>query len=62
MRALGVNGLHIKGFGSPEIGSVAAGAIVYEMSKIDASVATFFLVHNSIGMAVIDLLGSEEQR
>ena len=38
------------------------GAICYEISKIDASIGTFLTVHNSIGMGVVDLLGSEEQR
>jgi len=36
------------------------GAILYEMSKVDASIMTFLTVHNSIGMAVVDILGSEE--
>ena len=37
-------------------------AICYELAKIDASIGTFVLVHNSIGMAVVDMLGNEEQR
>lgn len=32
------------------------------MAKIDGSVATFFLVHNAIGMSVIDALGDQEQK
>ena len=32
------------------------------MGKIDASLATFLAVHNSIGMQVIDMLGNDEQR
>jgi acyl-CoA oxidase len=36
--------------------------MVFEMAKVDSSCATFWLVHNSIGMAPIDMLGSEEQR
>jgi alkylation response protein AidB-like acyl-CoA dehydrogenase len=36
--------------------------MVYELMKKDASVATFIMVHNAIGMNVIDLLGSQEQR
>ena len=39
-----------------------AGAICYELARIDASMMTFLTVHNSIGMAVVDYLGSEEQR
>lgn len=61
-KPLGINGLNIKGFGSPGINTLEAGSIIYELAKRDASIATFFLVHNSIGMAVVDVLGSEEQR
>jgi glutaryl-CoA dehydrogenase len=32
------------------------------MAKIDGSIASFFVVHNSVGMAVIDALGSDEQK
>lgn len=32
------------------------------MAKIDASITTFLMVHNAIGMQVIDLLGDEEQK
>ena len=62
IRKLGVNGFHIKEFGGPGLNTMEAGAIIYEMAKIDASVYTFLTVHNSIGMAVVDYLGSEEQR
>jgi len=44
------------------LNTLEAGAIVYEMAKLDGSVATFLLVHNAIGMAVIDALGDEEQK
>jgi hypothetical protein len=30
------------------------------MAKRDGSVASFFVVHNSIGLAVVDALGDEE--
>ena len=62
IRPIGINGLQIKGFGSPGLTTLEAGAMIYEFAKRDASVATFFLVHNAIGMAVIDALGDEEQR
>lgn len=32
------------------------------MAKYDASISTFFLVHNCIGQNVVDYLGSDEQR
>jgi glutaryl-CoA dehydrogenase len=58
----GANGFHIKDFGGPNLSQFAVGAVAYEMGKIDASVATFLAVHNSIGMQVIDMLGNDEQR
>ena len=36
--------------------------MIVEMGKVDMSFATFAIVHNSIGQAVIDQLGSEAQR
>ena len=62
LRNLGVNGFHIKDFGGPGLNTMEVGAIIYEFSKVDTSINTFLTVHNSIGMAVIDYLGSEEQR
>jgi alkylation response protein AidB-like acyl-CoA dehydrogenase len=32
------------------------------MAKVDMSATTFVMVHNCIGMNVIDKLGSDEQR
>lgn len=62
LRPIGMNGLQIKGYGSPGLSTAEAGAICYEMAKVDGSLATFVLVHNAIGMAVIDGLGDEEQK
>ena len=56
-KELKVNGLNIKGHGSPGLNTVEMGSIIFEIAKRDGSVATFFLVHNAIGMAVIDALG-----
>jgi len=61
-KPLGINGLTIKDFGSAAISTLEAGSIIFELGKRDASIATFFLVHNAIGMAVVDVLGDEEQR
>ena len=60
IKPLGINGLQIKGYGSPGLSTLESGANIFEMAKRDGSVATFFLVHNSIGMAVIDALGDQE--
>ena len=35
-------------------------AVCYELAKVDVSAATFILVHNGIGMSIIDYLGDEE--
>lgn len=32
------------------------------MAKVDCSMATFMVAHNSIGASVIEILGSEEQK
>ncbi len=60
LKSLGINGFHINEFGGPGLNSLEVGAILFEISKVDASVFTFLTVHNSIGMAVIDMLGSDE--
>ncbi len=60
LKPLGINGLNIKGYGSPGLSTLEAGAMCYEIAKRDGSAATFFLVHNAIGMAVIDALGDDE--
>ena len=62
IKALGINGLQIKGYGSPGLTTLESGCLNYEIAKRDGSVATFFLVHNAIGMAVVDALGDEEQK
>lgn len=60
MADLGVNGYHIKDFGGAGLSNLEVGAVLYEMAKVDASIFTFLTVHNSIGMAAVDLLGNEE--
>ena len=60
LRQLGINGLTIKGYGSPGLSTVEMGAVVFEIAKRDAGLASFMLVHNAIGMAVVDSLGDDE--
>ena len=62
LKPIGLNGLNMKGYGSPGLSTLEAGACCYEIAKYDVSIATFLLVHNAIGMAVIDGLGDEEQK
>ena len=59
---LGVNGLTLKGYGSPAFTNIETWAIIFEMSKIDQSLTTFLLIQNFLGMKVIEALGSEEQK
>ena len=60
IKELGVNGLNIKGYGSPGLTTLESAAPTFEMARRDGSVSTFFLVHNSIGMAVVNALGDDE--
>ena len=60
LKPLGINGLQIKGYGSPGLSTLDAGAICYEIAKADRGASTFLLVHNAIGMAVIDALDDDE--
>jgi len=62
MKSLGIQGAHIKDFGGPGFNNVEVGAILYEMAKKDASLATFYLVHNLLGNNVINELGDDDQR
>ena len=54
IRELGINGLAIKDFGGPGLSQLEAGAIIMEIAKRDVSISTFFLVHNAIGMEVVN--------
>ena len=59
-RQLKITGLQIKGYGSPGLSTVEAGAMLYEIAKRDGSMASFFTVHNAIGLSVINALGDDE--
>lgn len=63
LRELEVDGgvIDVK-YGGPGLSNLEFGAVVYELAKVDASVATFVAVHNSIGMNVVNTLGDEEQK
>ena len=62
MKEIGVNGLTIKDFNGAGLSITDTGCLFFELAKIDLSFATFAGVHFSLGLASIDLLGSEEQR
>ncbi|MEV5016625.1 acyl-CoA dehydrogenase family protein [Streptomyces sp. NPDC053780] len=63
-RESGLVGLPYEGYGEP--GPVAShlltGMMAMEMSRVDASVATFFGVHNGLAMYAIQSGGDREQR
>lgn len=62
IREAGFSGLYIKDYGGPGLSTIETGAIAYELTKKDGSIATFVLVHNSLGTATIDKLGNDEQK
>ncbi|MFG3321268.1 acyl-CoA dehydrogenase family protein [Streptomyces sp. NPDC048171] len=63
-RESGLVGLPYEGYGEP--GPVAShlltGMMAMEMSRVDASVATFFGVHNGLAMYAVQSGGDQEQR
>ncbi|ALG10312.1 acyl-CoA dehydrogenase family protein [Kibdelosporangium phytohabitans] len=63
-RASGLAGLPYEGYGEhqPAVSHLLTGMMAMEMSRTDASVATFFGVHNGLAMYSIHSGGSQEQR
>ena len=59
---LGLGGGTIKGYGCAGQSVVEAGLTCIELARVDGSMSTFLMVHNSLCMLTIDLLGSEEQK
>lgn len=57
-----VNGTTNTTHGAPGLSALFTGVTIMELCRIDASVGTFFLVHNSIGMDCVFQLGSQEQK
>ena len=62
LQEIKISGFMIKDFGGPGFNNLEQGAIIYEMAKRDASVTSGVCAHNIIGTAVLNELGSEEQR
>jgi glutaryl-CoA dehydrogenase len=52
----------MKGYGCKGGSALLFGLVAMEMSRFDASIATFFGVHNGLAMGSIYLGGSEEQK
>ncbi|CAI5467018.1 unnamed protein product [Closterium sp. Yama58-4] len=62
LATLKLAGTTIKGYGCPGLSMTAAGVAAAELARVDASCATFILVHSCLGMLTIALCGSEEQK
>lgn len=52
--------MELKDFGGMGLSSIDAGGICVEICKRDASIATFLMVHYTLGMYGIDVLGNDE--
>jgi glutaryl-CoA dehydrogenase len=63
-RESGLAGMPYEGYGEhrPAVSNLLTGMLAMEMSRTDASVATFFGVHNGLAMYSIHSGGSQEQR
>ncbi|MER6347333.1 acyl-CoA dehydrogenase family protein [Streptomyces sp. NPDC001595] len=63
-RESGLVGLAYEGYGEhgPAASHLLTGMMAMEMSRVDASVATFFGVHNGLAMYAIHAGGDQEQR
>lgn len=55
-----VAGPDIKEYGGPGLSLFDACALEMTLAKYDASLGTFYGVHNSLGMRSIHVLGDEE--
>ncbi|MEV3909229.1 acyl-CoA dehydrogenase family protein [Streptomyces canus] len=63
-RESGMAGLPYEGYGEhrPAVSNLLTGMMAMEMSRTDASVATFFGVHNGLAMYSVHSGGNQEQR
>src|SRR5262252_6948943 len=50
------------GYGTTPMSAVGSGLVMYELSRVDGSIGTFFGVHVGLAMQSIYLLGSQEQK
>ena len=62
LAALNICGVTYKGYGCPGMSHLMEGILAMEMSRIDASVSTFFGVQSGLAMGSIYLKGSEAQK
>ncbi len=62
LKELNIGGIGLKGYGCRGGSTLLFGFLAMEMSRVDASFATFWGVHNGLAMGSIYLGGSEEQK
>ena len=62
LAALNLGGGTLTGHGCCGHSLLGAAMVVIEMARVDASMSTFLMVHNSLAMLTIGLLGSEAQK
>ena len=61
-KELNIGGLGMQGYGCRGGSALLFGLAAMEMARIDASIATFFGVHNGLAMGSVYATGSEEQK
>src|ERR1700727_252295 len=62
LKELNIGGVGMQGYGCRGGSALLFGLVAMEMARCDASIATFFGVHNGLAMGSIYLGGSEEQK
>src|SRR5580765_543777 len=62
IKELNIGGVAMNGYGCRGGSAQLFGLIAMEMARVDASIATFYGVHNGLAMGSIYLGGSEEQK
>lgn len=62
LKSLGIGGGTIKGYGCAGLSITGAAMATMELARVDASCATFYLVHTFLAMLTISLMGSEDQK
>jgi glutaryl-CoA dehydrogenase len=62
LKELDIGGVGINGYGYKRASDKFHGMLSMEMTRVDASFATFFGVHIGLAMGTIALLGSQEQK
>ena len=58
LQKIGMCGFCVNGYGSPSMTHTEAGSIICEVAKKDVAICAYLMIHNFIGIEVIDKLGS----